>query len=121
MRFCASEERAVALFDEDMEDRVVEGRVRGMPVCFPAAICKIEFDSAANWVAAVDANGGVGKIGTRLAIPNAELDDLDFVAGDGSKATAEITGEPACLKFQLARRPQDRHDAASAAGGGKPR
>ena len=103
VRFCAGEKRAVALLDEDVKDRVVKSRVGGMAVRFPTPIREIELDRAADGLAAVDANSGIGKIGTGFAVPSAELDDLDLVAGDGSEAAAEITGEPARLELKFAR------------------
>ena len=74
-----------------------------MAVRFPTPIREIELDRAADGLAAVDANRGIGKIGTGFAVPSAELDDLDLIAGDGSEAAAEITGEPARLEFEFAR------------------
>ena len=80
-----------------MEDRIVEGRVSGMSVRLPTAIGEIEFDRAPERIAAVDANGGIGKIGSGFAVPGAELDDLDFVAAHGRETSPEIAGEPARL------------------------
>src|SRR2546423_1188661 len=97
IRFGAREKCAVALFDEDMQDSVVESGIDGMPVGFPTAIGEIEFDRAPERISAVDANGGIGKIRSGFAIPSAELDDFDFVARNGSEASPEIAGEPACL------------------------
>ena len=87
-----------------MKDGVVEGRIRGVAVRFPTAIRQVEFDRAADRFAAVEPDHGVGKIRTGFAVPGAELDDLDVVAGDGTKAPSEIAGEPARLQFQFARR-----------------
>ena len=87
-----------------MEDRVIEGWVRGMTVRFPTAIGQVEFDGAADGVAAVEPDDGIGKIRTGLAVPGSELDDLNFVAGDGTKLATEIAGEPARLQFQFAGR-----------------
>ena len=105
VRFCAGKKNAIALLDEDMNDRVVKRGVGGMAVRLPISIREIELDRTADWFAAVDPDGGVRKIWTGFAVPGAELNDLDFVPGDGSEAASEIAGEPARLKFQFAWRP----------------
>ena len=97
VRFGAGEKSAFTLLDEDVKNSVVERRVRGMAVRFPTPIREIELDRATNWIAAVEANRCIGKIGTGFAVPGAELDDLDFVSSDGSKAATEIAGEPTRL------------------------
>lgn len=104
IRFRPGKKEALALLHEDMQDGVIKRGVGGMAVRFPAAIGEIEFNGAANWVAVVDPDDGIGKIGARLAVPGAELDDLDLFSGHGNKAPAEIAGKPARLQFQLAQR-----------------
>ena len=81
VRFCAREKFAVASLDKDVKDGRFERWIRGMTVRFPTAIQQIDFDAAANWFAAVDANRSVAKIRAGFAVPGAELDDVDFIAG----------------------------------------
>ena len=104
IRFRAGEKGAVALMNEDVQDRVVEGGVGGVAVCFPAAIRQVELDRAADRIAAIEPDDGVGEIRAGGAIPGAELDDLDVIAGDGTESPAEVAGKPARLQFQFARR-----------------
>jgi hypothetical protein len=118
VRFGAGEKGAVALFDEDMKDRIVENRVSGMPVRLPTAVGQIEFDRAPERIAAVDTNGGIGKIWSGFAVPGAELDDLDFVAANGNEASPEIAGEPTRLQFEFARRAQRGEERALVDPGG---
>ena len=73
-----------------MNDRVVEGGVSGMAVYFPVSIREVELDRTADWLAPVDANGGIGEIGTRFAVPGAELNDLDPVAGNGNEVAIDL-------------------------------
>src|ERR1044072_9030334 len=92
-----------------------------MPVRFPTAIGQIELYGAADGIAPVDPNGRIGKIGTGSSVPGAELDDLDFLAGDGSKAAPEIAREPARLQLEFARHWQRGKQSAfmNARGGAK--
>src|SRR3954466_11569336 len=95
-----------------MKDDAVERRVGGMAVAFPTAIGQVELDGAADRIAAVDSNRGVGKIRAGFAVPGAELDDVDLIAGDGSKAPPEITREPAGLELEFARSAQRGEEGA---------
>jgi hypothetical protein len=106
------------LLNKDVEDGIVESGVGGMAVRFPTTIREVELDRAAKWVAAVNSNGGVAKIGTSFAIPSAELDDLDLVAGDRSEAPTEIAGEPARLELELAGSAEVRKEGAFVNAGG---
>ena len=72
-----------------------------MTVCFPTAIAHIELDTASNRIAAIYLNCRIAKIRSRFAVPRAELDNLDFVAGTTDKVFAEISGEPARLELQF--------------------
>ena len=89
--------------NEDVQDRVVEGRVGGVAVRFPAAIGQVELDRAANRFAGIEPDDGVGEIRTGGAVPGAKLDDLNVVPRDGTKSPAEVAGEPARLQLQFAR------------------
>ena len=79
-----------------MKDGVVERGIGGMAVRFPTAIGQVELDRAANWFAAIDPDDGVGKIGAGFAVPGAELDDLDFVAGDRNFLPKSPANQRAC-------------------------
>ncbi len=72
-----------------------------MTVCFPTAIAHIEFDAASNRIAAIYLNRRIAKIRSGFAVPRAELDNVDFVAGSTDKVRAEISGEPARLELQF--------------------
>ena len=61
----------------------------------------VELDCAAAWSAAVEADYGVGEIGSGGAVPSSELDDFNLITGDGVELSAEVTREPACLQFQF--------------------
>ena len=88
--------------NENVQDRVVEGWVGGVTVGFPAAICQVELDRAADGIAAIKSDDSVGEIGPGGTIPRAELDNLDVIAGDGTESSAEVAGKPARLQFQCA-------------------
>ena len=103
IRFRAGEKGTIALMNEDVQDRVVEGGVGGVTVRFPAAICQVELDRAADRFAGIESDDGVGKIRSGGAIPRAKLDDLNVVAGDAMEPSAEVAGKPARLQFQFAR------------------
>ena len=45
--------------DENMQDRVFEGRIGGMSMCFPTPIHQVELDRTAECTAAVDSNNGI--------------------------------------------------------------
>ena len=100
------------MLDEDVKDGVIERGIRGMAVRFPTAIGQVELDGAPKRLAAIDANRGVGKIGSGFAVPSAELNDLDLVAGYGSETPAEIAGEPAGLQFEFGRRAERGKEGA---------
>ena len=102
IRFRAGEKGAIALMNEDVQDRVVEGRVRGVSVRFPAAIGQVELNGAADRIARVKPDDSVGEIRTGGAIPSAKLNDLNVIAGDGTESSAEVAGKPAGLQFQFA-------------------
>jgi hypothetical protein len=74
----AREKIAVALLDENVQDGFFKCRIGRMTVCFPAAIADIEFDATTNWITAVYSNCSIAKIRSGFAIPNAELDNVDF-------------------------------------------
>ena len=95
-----------------MEDRIVKSRVGGMPVRFPTAIGQIELDRSANRFSIVQPNDCIAEIRSGLAIPGAELNDLNVVAGHGTKISAEIAGKPARLQFQFARGSAGREESA---------
>src|SRR5205814_10114320 len=69
IRFCASEEFAVALFDENMEHRLFKSRISRMTVCYPPAIENINIDEAAEWLDAVYPDRDTAKMVSGLAIP----------------------------------------------------
>jgi hypothetical protein len=52
-------------------------------------------------LAAVNPNCSIAKIRAGFAIPNAELNDIDFIVICADKLSAEISGEPTRLQFQL--------------------
>ncbi len=79
---------------------------------FPIAIDQIDFDAAQNRLTSVDADRRIGEIWACLAIPTPELNDVDVVASRGNETAAEITGEPAGLKFELAWRAQRKKQCA---------
>ncbi len=73
-----------------------------MTMCFPTAINNVELDAAADWLATVYPDRGIAKVGSGFAIPSAELDDVDLVAGGRDKMFAKISGEPTRLQLQFA-------------------
>ena len=96
------EEGRLTRLRKDMQHSLVKGRIYSMPVRVPVSVDHIEFDSTADCFTAVDANSSTVKVGTGFPVPGSELDDLNFVAGDGTKLATEIAGEPARLQFQFA-------------------
>src|SRR5882724_8512103 len=74
-----------------------------MAVQFPVAIEQIDFDRTAQDWPAGDSNGGILKIGTGLAIPKTELNDLNRFANGRLEFSAKFTGEPPRLQFELVR------------------
>jgi hypothetical protein len=99
VRFCVREKFAVTLFDENAQHCLFKCRIRRVAVRFPVAIDEINFDAAANWFTAIYPNRDIAKIRSSFAIPGAELDDVDLVAGSRDKMFAEIPGEPARLQL----------------------
>ena len=101
VRFGAREKFAVALIDENVEHRFFERGIGRMTVRFPIAIDQIDLDATRQRLAAVDLNRGIAKIRPGFAVPGAELDDVDLVAGRGNKVTSEISRKPARLQLEL--------------------
>src|SRR6266516_1214229 len=101
IRFRSSEKLALTFLDEHVEDRLFKCGIGRVTVCFPAAVVHIEFDAAADRITAIYLNCGIAKIRSRLAVPGAELNDVELVTGNTDKMFAEIPAEPACLKLQL--------------------
>ena len=84
-----------------MQDGVVKSRIGGVPVRFPALIGEIELDAAAQNFPAPDPDRGVGKIRAGLAVPSAELHDLDCLPRRAGEGSPEVARKPARLQFQL--------------------
>jgi hypothetical protein len=93
------EKFAVTLFDENVQHCLFKRRIRRVAVRFPVAIDEINFDAAANWFTAIYPNRGIAKIRSSFAVPGAELDDIDLIAGSRNKMFPEIPGEPARLQL----------------------
>ena len=62
-----------------MQYGLIEGRIGRVSVGFPVLVDQIELDVATLDFAAIDPDGGVGKIGAGFAIPDAELYDLNLL------------------------------------------
>jgi hypothetical protein len=88
----------VTLFEENVQHCLFKRWIRRVTVRFPVAIGEINFDAAANWFTAIYPNRGIAKIRSSFAVPGAELDDIDFIAGSRDKVFPEIPGEPARLQ-----------------------
>ena len=112
VRFRAREKFAIALVDENVEHGFFERRIRRVAMQFPIAIDQIDFDAARNRLTSVDADGRIGEIWACLTIPTSELNDVDVVASRRNETASEITGEPAGLKFELARCAQRKKERA---------
>jgi len=89
-----------------MEHRILERGIGRVTVPLPIAIGQIELDAAADWLARIDGNRRVTKIGPGFAVPRAELDNVDLVSGRVDELFSKITSKPTGLKFQFARHPQ---------------
>src|SRR5215210_3727771 len=96
----AGEKRLLTRMHKDVQDRVLECRVRGVTVRFPTPIGEIKFNAAPFHFAAIDANRCAGEIGTGFPVPCSELHDLDPFSAAGTEAPPEIPREPARLKFE---------------------
>src|SRR6266481_6953384 len=101
VRRCAREKFTVASLDKNVKHSRFERRIDRVTVCFPIAIEQVDLDAAATRLAPIYANCSITKIRASLAVPGAELDDLDFVSGSTNKTFAKIPGKPARLQFQL--------------------
>ena len=101
IRSCTREKFAVAPLNEDVQHSLFERWVGSVTMRFPTAIAHVELDASANRIAAIYPNCRITEIRSRLAIPSAELDNIDFVTGKTDKMFAEITCEPARLQLQL--------------------
>ncbi len=62
----------------------------------------------------IDPDRGVGKIRAGFAIPGAELDDLDLLAGRAGERSAKVSREPARLQLELAEAARLRKERALA-------
>ncbi len=76
----AREKRVIASLDKHVKDGRFKGWIDCVAMCFPAAIQQIDLDASVNWLAGVDANRSVAKIGAGFTVPNTELSDVDFIA-----------------------------------------
>src|SRR5947209_3191360 len=114
VRHRAGEEFAIAFIDENVKDGLIEGGVHGMAVRFPIPIYEIDFNAAALGRSAVQANGSVFEIGACFPIPGAELNHFNLVAARAAELSAELTGKPSSLKFQLIRNPQRKEKSGLA-------
>jgi hypothetical protein len=112
MRSGAGEKGVLTRVNEYVQDRVLERSIDRVAMRFPAPIGQIEFNAPANDLFSIYANRGPLKIGTRLAVPCAELDNLDRLATDTSKAAAEVAGKPARLQLQFVRVSRSRKKGA---------
>ena len=98
----AREEFRAAAFEKEVQNRFIERRISGVPVQFPIPVGEIELDSAAHNRAIRHAQRDVVKIRTGFAIPNTELNDLNFVPGERVEFSAEFSCEPAGLQLEFA-------------------
>src|SRR5438105_4133538 len=101
--------RVIASLDKHVKDGRFKGWIDCVAMCFPAAIQQIDLDASVNWLAGVDANRSVAKIGAGFTVPNTELNDLDFIAIRADELFAEIARKPTRLEFEL-RRNSRRHE-----------
>src|SRR5437016_8341072 len=88
-------------FEKDVQNGVIECWVGSMAMQLPVAIEQIDFDGTAQGRAISDADDGVLKIGTGLAIPKTKLDDLDRFSNERLEFSAKFTSEPARLQLEL--------------------
>src|SRR6266545_613529 len=91
-----------------MQHRFFKSRIGRVTVCLPTAIAHIELDTAPNRIAAIYRNCRIAKIRPRLAVPGAELDDVDLISGRADKVLAKISGKPARLQLQLIWNPRSK-------------
>lgn len=83
-----------------MEDDVAEGGIGRMAVGFPSLGVGIQFD-VTGLEGAFDLHRGLGEVGSRAAVPFAELDDVDAAAVGGAEVAPEGTGKPERLEFEF--------------------
>jgi hypothetical protein len=112
VRFGPTEKFPIAFIDKNVEHSLFERRICCVTVQVPIPIHEIDFDAAAQRLAAVHANGGIAKIRACFAVPGAELDDVDLVTARADKISSELAGEPARLKFEFVRRAQRKEKGA---------
>ena len=101
----AREGLAFPVTQVEVEDHVVEGGIRAVTVAFPVLGAGVEFDGAAHGGSTGtirEADRRVREIGTRLVVPDAELDDFHaFAGGGGEEVGAEIARKPVRLELQF--------------------
>jgi len=100
--------------DNDMQDRLFKGRIGCMSMRLPISCCEIELDASTSHRVTIYADGGIGKIWPGLAIPSAELYDLDLFAGRADETAPKIAGKPARLQFQFRKIALKREERAFA-------
>jgi hypothetical protein len=101
----ASKKRGVASREENMQHHVFIICVCRVAVPLPIARIRIQFDAAAERLAAIDRKNRIGKIRPGFAVPNSELHDFQCVASGGLELRAELSRKPARLYFDLRNLP----------------
>ena len=101
-------------FEKDVQDRLIEGGIGGVAMRFPISVGEIELDASTPHCVTIYADGGIGKIWPGLAIPSAELYDLDLFAGRADETAPKIAGKPARLQFQFRKIALKREERAFA-------
>lgn len=86
-----------ALVKEDMQYDVIKGRVLRVPVPFPVRDVHIPLYVAFEGLFPIDANRRMNEIGTGLAVPESELDNLNQGADGRAESRAKCAGIPQSL------------------------
>ena len=99
---CRPRKMAGAAFtEEQMKHDPIKGRVLRMAVTVPVCDVHIHFNISLEDLFPVHPERGMNEIGSGLAVPKSELDNLDEGAGNSSKSRPKRAGVPHRLPLEL--------------------
>jgi len=84
-----------------MEYDLIKCRVLRVAVAFPIGHVHIPLDIAFKGVLSIHPDGGMNEIGAGLAIPESELDNLNYRAVGRLEGRAKRSGIPQGLPFEF--------------------
>ena len=90
-----------AFVKEDMQHDVIKCRVLRVSVPFPVRDVHIQLYVALECLFSIDANSRMNEIGTGLAVPESELDNLNQGADGRAESGPECAGIPQGLPFEF--------------------